>query len=27
MVDSGFAKGGISIHYLEKKLAASTKSD
>ncbi|MGD2140832.1 MAG: acetyl-CoA carboxylase biotin carboxylase subunit [Burkholderiales bacterium] len=27
MVDSGFAKGGISIHYLEKKLAASAKPD
>jgi acetyl-CoA carboxylase biotin carboxylase subunit len=27
MVDSGFAEGGISIHYLEKKLAASSKTD
>jgi len=27
MVDSGFAEGGISIHYLEKKLAASGKTD
>jgi acetyl-CoA carboxylase biotin carboxylase subunit len=27
MVDSGFAKGGVSIHYLEKKLAASSKTD
>ncbi len=27
MVDSEFAKGGISIHYLEKKLSTSTKTD
>ncbi len=27
MVDSGFAKGGISIHYLEKKLSESAKTD
>ncbi len=27
MVDSEFAKGGVSIHYLEKKLAASSKTD
>jgi acetyl-CoA carboxylase biotin carboxylase subunit len=27
MVDGGFAEGGVSIHYLEKKLAASSKTD
>ena len=27
MVDGEFAKGGVSIHYLEKKLAAASKAE